>query len=150
MAILSCCVHVQHLSAMNWHEEAIPMFFDTSWFGERKPCSIQLPDSADVALALLRRTGRLSLYGVDADLPKILKGLREFRFVAHEFRYPTAKENHDAAERALGALHQQLAAMGVKLDGVPFVAQGSAAPRQEPVTESMRALYSTVDLEIRR
>jgi hypothetical protein len=140
-----------HLSGLNWHEEAIPMFFDTSWFGERGKCSKSIP-ADDAPHALLGRTGRYSLYGAerDIDLPRLLQGLGQYRFVAHEFRFPTAKENHDAAERELAALREQLEAAGVKLDGVAFVAQGSADPRQDPITESMRALYSTVDLEIRR
>jgi hypothetical protein len=33
---------------------------------------------------------------------------------------------------------------------IEFVAAGSDNPRQLPVTESMRALYSTIDVEIRR
>ncbi|HEX9492348.1 MAG TPA: discoidin domain-containing protein [Thermoanaerobaculia bacterium] len=141
MTLMTVSPDGQHLSAMNWHEEAIPMFFDTSWFGERGKCSLQVPDPTEVALALLRRSGRYSLYG-QTDVKAILKTLPTYRFVAHEFRLPTGKENHDAVERALAPLRE--------LGGDAFIAQGGEAPRQEPVTESMRAMYSTVDLEIRR
>jgi len=141
MTLMTVSPDGQHLSAMNWHEEAIPMFFDASWFGERGHCSLQVPNATEVAVALLRRTGRYSLYGL-TDVKGMLKAFPTHRFVAHEFRFPTAKENRDAAERALAPLRA--------LGGDAFIAQGSDAPRQEPVTESMRAMYSTVDVEIRR
>jgi hypothetical protein len=144
MTLLTVSPDGRHLSAANWHEEAIPMFFDTSWFGERNRCSMQVPDSTQVAAALLRRTGRYSLYG-DSEVLPLLRLFPTYRFVAHEFRFPTAKENHDAAERALAPLQKQFEGHNIE-----FVAAGSDNPRQEPVTESMRSLYSTIDVEIRR
>jgi hypothetical protein len=144
MTLLNVSPDGQHLSAANWHEEAIPLFFDTSWFGERNRCSMQIPDSSQVAAALLRRTGRYSLYG-DSDVLPLLKLFPTFRFVAHEFRFPSAKENHDAAERALAPLRKQFEGQSIE-----FVAAGSDNPRQRPDTESMRVLYSTIDVEIRR
>ncbi len=144
MTLMNVSPDGQHLSAANWHEEAIPMFFDTAWFGERNKCSMQLPDSTEVAAALLRRTGRYSLYG-DSDVLPLLERVPAYRFVAHEFRFQTAKENHDAAERALAPWRKQFEGRNVE-----FVAAGSDSPRQQPVTEMMRALYSTIDLEIRR
>ncbi len=150
MALLTVSPDGQHLSALNWHEEAIPMFFDTSWFGQKQTCSASVADSG-VALALLRRTGRFSLYGVPAaDLLPLLKQLPKFGFVAHEFRFPTEKENRNASERVLAGLRQELQSAGVDLSRVSFVAQGSNAPRQVSGSDVMRALYSTVDLEIRR
>ena len=145
MALVNISPDGQHLSAANWHEEAIPMFFDTAWFGERNRCSMALPDSTQVAAALLRRTGRYSLYGGDLDVVPLLKLFPTHRFVAHEFRFPTAKENRDAAERALAPLRKQFEGQNVE-----FAAAGSENPRQQPVTEAMRAMYSTIDLEIRR
>jgi len=149
MTLMTVAPDGQHLSAMNWHEEAIPMFFDTSWFGEKRTCSMSIADSGEVPLALLRRTGRFSLYD-RSDLPRLLKGLTNVQFVAHEFQLATAKENQDASERELAALRRQLQAAGVDLAGIRFVANGSEAPRQQPLTEAMRALYSTIDLQIRR
>ena len=136
MALITVSPDGQHLSGLNWHEEAIPMFFDTSFFGARAQCKLDL---GQPAAAILQRTGRLSLYS-RSDLPPLPK-LGEFRFVAHEFRFATAKENHDAAERALDPWRRL---------GVPCIAAGGDNPRQQPVTDVMRALYSTVDLEIRR
>jgi F5/8 type C domain-containing protein len=137
MALITLSPDGQHLSGLNWHEEAIPMFFDVSFFGERAQCKLEL---SQPAASILERTGRLSLYG-RTELPPLSPKMPQFRFVAHEFRYPTAKENHDAAERALDPWR--------KLN-VPCIAAGSDNPRQNPVTDAMRALYSTVDLEIRR
>ena len=140
MTLLTVSPDGEHLSATNWHEEAIPMFFDVSWFGEKRQCSETVPDSNDVAIALLSRNGRFSLYG-GVDLGALLKMFPDARFVAHEFRFPTAQQNHDATQRACAPLAKR---------GHPCIAAGSDNPRQEPVTESMRALYSTTDLEIRR
>jgi hypothetical protein len=144
MTLMTISPDGQHLSAANWHEEAIPMFFDISWFGERNKCSMPIPDSTQVAAAFVRRTGRYSFYD-DSHLLGLLKLFPAYRFVAHEFRFPTAKENHDAAERALAPWQKQFEGKNIE-----FVAAGSDNPRQLPVTEAMRALYSTVDLEIRR
>jgi hypothetical protein len=86
---------------------------------------------------MLRRTGRFSLYD-DSDLPRLLQLVPNTQLVAHEFRFATAEENRHAAQQALDRLHR------------PGIAQGSDNPRQLPVTQPMRELYSTVDLEIRR
>ncbi|HJT17356.1 MAG TPA: discoidin domain-containing protein [Thermoanaerobaculia bacterium] len=126
----------QHLSGLNWHEEAIPMFFDTSWYGERAPCGIALP-GFDVPVAYAKRTGRFALYD-SSQLPRLMKTFPGATFVAHEFRFADAAKNLAAARQALAALH------------VTGVAQGIASPRQVPTTDIMRALYSTVDFEIRR
>jgi hypothetical protein len=126
----------QHLSGLNWHEEAIPMFFDTSWYGERGPCSIAVPNF-DVPVAYVRRTGRFSLYD-SSPLPRLMKTFPGATLVAHAFHFSDAAKNRAAAQQALDALH------------VTGVAQGSDAPRQVPTTDAMRALYSTVDFQIRR
>jgi hypothetical protein len=136
MSLLTVSVDGQHLNGLNWHEEAIPLFFDTSWFGERKPCVGAAPAAFDVASALLKRTGRFSLYDA-SELPRLSK-LPNVQFVSHEFRFGSPEENRKKAQEALDALH---------LHGV---AQGSDNPRQQPVTDVMRALYSAVDVEIRR
>ena len=140
MSLLTISPDGKHLSGLNWHEEAIPLFFDTSWFGERAPCVAALP-AFDVPTALLRRTGRFSLYD-DSELPRLLKAMPSAVLVAHEFRFGTAEENRRAAQQALERLHVP--------SGIKFVVQASDGARQEPVTDVMRALYSTVDVEIRR
>lgn len=136
MSLLTVSADGQHLNGLNWHEEAIPMFFDTSWFGERQPCIGPSPEVFDVPTAFLKRTGRYSLYDA-SELPR-LSLLPNVRFVSHEFRFGSADENRRMAQQALDRLHLQ------------GVAQGSDNPRQQPVTDVMRALYSAVDVEIRR
>jgi len=136
LSLITVSADGQHLSGFNWHEEAIPMFFDTSWYGERAPCAAALPNF-DVAAALLRRTGRFSLFD-DSQLARLQKAFPGGVLVAHEFRFATAMENRKAAQAALDRLH----ATGT--------AQGSDDPRQAPTTDNMRALYSTVDFQIRR
>jgi hypothetical protein len=149
ITLLSVAPDGRHLNGLNWHEEAIPMFFDTAWFGERQTCTASIADSDDVPPALLRRMGRFSLYG-DVDVRRILKQFPNVQFVAHEFRQATPEENRTASERHLAAVRERLKAAGVDLTNVTFIAKGSDSPREEPVTDAMRALYSTVDLEIRR
>jgi hypothetical protein len=136
LSLLTVSPDGRHLSGLNWHEEAIPLFFDTTWIGERAPCTTSLA-AFDVPMALLRRTGRFSLFDT-SDLSRLMKAVPNAQLVAHEFRFATAEENRRAAQQALDRLH------------LPGVAQGSADPRQEPVTQAMRELYSTVDLQIRR
>jgi len=149
------------MSGLQWHEEAIPFFFGDSWFGTRGTCSGATAYPRDAPSRMLQRSGRLSLFGLrfaddgslDAKASALtLEWLRRFlstkpnvRFVAHEFRQPTAGRNKEFAQKELDTLRRQLA-----VDQVSFVAQGSDAPRQQPVTPLMRAMYSSVDLEIRR
>jgi len=156
----------KRLSAMEWHEEAIPMFLGEPWFGERGTCAA--PElRTDVPLALLRRVGRYSAFGLrfktgdslDPDesrdaldaLVRIIASLRvPARIVVHELREPTPAANKARAERELASVRSALAASGADLRRVTFVAAGSDAPRQQPVTEIMRTIYSSVDLEIQR
>ncbi|HEV7429384.1 MAG TPA: discoidin domain-containing protein, partial [Thermoanaerobaculia bacterium] len=56
----------KHLSALNWHEEAIPLFTALPWFGERSDCANATPRD-DVPTALLHRAGRLSLFALQFD-----------------------------------------------------------------------------------
>jgi F5/8 type C domain len=149
------------MSGIQWHEEAIPFFFGESWFGTRSTCSVATAYPRDVPSRMLQRTGRLSLFGLrfaddgslDAKasaltlewLRRFLSTKRNVRLVAHEFRQPTPQRNKEFAQKELDTLRRQLA-----VDQASFVAQGSDAPRQQPVTPLMRAMYSSVDLEIRR
>jgi hypothetical protein len=72
------------------------------------------------------------------------------QIVAHEFREKTPQANHDRAARELQSLRTALSAAAVDVAHVPFLAAGDASPRQKTVTEAMRAIYSSVDVEIRR
>jgi hypothetical protein len=167
LALMTVAPDGHELNGLEWHEEAIPLFFGDSWFGQMQSCSNAIAEPRDSMDALLRRVGRFPLFALqfrndgslDAQagsgmIQALVQYLRESRgikrLVAHEFRQSDAAANRDFAQRELDSLRRQLQSAGVDLRGVDFVTHGSDAPRQEPVTESMRALYSSVDLEIRR
>lgn len=130
LAMMTVSPDGKHLTALVWHEEAIPMFRADSWYGEPAPCGGTPRPRDDVPQALLRRAGRYSAFG-DYFPPGD-------RIVAHEFREPTPEKNRQRAQQELERLH---------LKGV---AAGSDAPRQIPGTDAMRLIYSSVDVEIRR
>jgi hypothetical protein len=153
----------QHLSALNWHEEAIPLFTAFPWFGDHGDCStISLRD--DVPIALLHRAGRVSLFALQFDangnlfadasreelqsLASIIRGVPgPLRIVAREFRQD-AKRNKEIAEREIASVRAALA--NVDLARVEFVATGSDSPRIVPESDVARAIYSSVDVEVRR
>lgn len=153
----------RHLSALNWHEEAIPLFSALPWFGERTRCAPSV--TTDVPTALLHRAGRVSMFALQFDangnlladrsreelqsLTTIIRGVPvPLRIVAHEFRQPDAARNKQIAEREIASVR---AALGpLDLSRVEFVAAGSDAPRQVPASEAARAIYSSVDVEVRR
>lgn len=165
-ALLTAAPGNQKMSGIEWHEEAVPLFFGDSWFGDKGQCGRAAMPSGDTMEALLRRVGRFSLFGLefrkdgslDAEASKpLLQEIVRFlarwhgsvRFVGHEFRQADPKANHDFAQRELDALRHELEMFGANVRPVQFVTAGSDSPRQDPVTESMRALYSSIDLEIR-
>jgi hypothetical protein len=142
LALITVSADGKHLTGLPWHEEAITMFRGESWFGER--CAAGAPHPAvrdDVPLALLRRVGRYSVFG--GFIPHLSIPMQ---IVVHEFREPTPEANKQRAQRIADALQQVLHAPPT----VSFVAAGSDNPRQKPITEAMRLMYSSVDIEIRR
>ena len=165
LALFTVSPDSRHLSGIEWHEEAIPLFYGDSWFGAHGDCSPTAYD-ATTPVKLLQRTGRYSLFGIRfrddgsidatestvtlARLKAFLATATEVRLVAHEFRRPDAAANRNFAQRELDALRQHLERSGAKLTGVTFVNRGSDNPRQAPFNELQRALYSTIDLEIRK
>ena len=168
VALVSISPDGQHLSGEYWHEEPIPLFFAESWFGERRTCGTQLADRGEVPAFFLRHSGRYPLFGLHFDASgtfdvansmETLGGLAGFirsvgaqplRVVAHEFRNGDAAKNRAAAEREIAAVRATLQRGGIDVTHVQFVAAGDANPREEPITEAMRALYSSVDVEIQR
>jgi F5/8 type C domain len=151
LAIATVSPDGKHLTAKVWHEEAIPMFDAEPWFGERAPCGALQPRE-DVALALLRRVGRYSFFAADKasvdHLARLLGALRvPARVVVHEFREATPQANLARSQQRLAELR---AALGARAGNATFVAAGSEAPREPTVTQAMREIYSSVDLEIRR
>jgi hypothetical protein len=154
----------KHLSALNWHEEAIPLFTALPWFGERhNRCAPSV--TIDVPIALLHRAGRVSMFALQFDangnllvdasreelqtLAGIIRGVPvPLRIVAHEFRGPDAMRNKQIAEREIAAIRHELPPLD--LSRVEFIAAGSDAPRQVPASDAARAIYSSVDVEVRR
>lgn len=154
------------LSALNWHEEAIPLFRAAPWFGERAACG-DLQTRQDVPAALLRRIGRVSMFALQFDdtgvfradgsgeelrsLASILRNSAvALRIVAHEFRQPDARRNKEVAEREIASVRDALSHLDIEITRVDFVAAGSDAPRQTPSSDAARAIYSSVDVEVRR
>lgn len=160
--ILTVSPDGKHLSALNWHEEAIQLFTAAAWFGERRNC---LPSvTIDVPTALLHRAGRVSMFALQFDangnlladpskeelqsLASIIRGVPvPLRIVAREFRQD-AKRNKEIAEREIASLRAALA--NVDLARVEFVAAGSDSPRHVPESDAARAIYSSVEVEVRR
>lgn len=155
----------KHLSALNWHEEAIPLFAALPWFGERAACEAKPRD--DVLIAVLRRAGHVSMFALRFDVSgqllaasskEDLQSLanitrtapRPLRIVAHEFRQPDAKRNKEIAEGEIASLRQALATLGADVAHIDWLAAGSDAPRQKPESTAARAIYSSVEVEVRR
>lgn len=156
----------KHLSAIDWHEEAIPLFTAIPWFGERASCAAPAARD-DVPLAMLRRAGHVSLFALQFDpagkliagdsreeLQSLVNIIRSapvpLRIVAHEFRQPDAKRNKEVAEREIASVQEALVQLGSDLGRVTFLASGSDAPRQTPRTNAAKAIYSSVEVEVRR
>jgi hypothetical protein len=156
----------KHLSALVWHEEAIPLFRADPWYGERSACSAAAPRD-DVPLAVLRRAGHVSMFALQFDkngellvdssreelqsLAGIIRGVPvPLRIVAREFRQPDTRRNKDVAEREIASVRNALTHLGADLARVDFLAAGSDSPRQTPASDAARAIYSSVEVEVRR
>jgi hypothetical protein len=157
----------KHLSGIDWHEDPIPFFYDEGWFGERTGDTLPTDDSQMFAVSYIRRTGRWPLYGIafksDGTLDvaasehalalavKMISGAPvPVRLVSREFREASPAANLARSQKTLDALRAELTRRGVNFANVPTAATGSDNPRQLAVTDVMRSLYSSVDLEIRK
>ncbi|HXA18245.1 MAG TPA: discoidin domain-containing protein [Thermoanaerobaculia bacterium] len=156
----------KHLSALDWHEEAIPLFVSLPWSGERAPCTAPAPRD-DVPLAVLRRANHVAMFALQFDSAGelVVGASREelqslagiihnapvpLRIVAHEFRQADAKRNKEFAEHEIASVRKALESLGTGLGRVDFLAAGSDSPRQTPATDAARVIYSSVELEVRR
>lgn len=154
------------ISALNWHEEAIPLFVALPWFGQRGACAAPAQRD-DVPAAILRRAGHVSMFALQfgADGQLLVDASREelqslaniirtapvpVRIVAHEFRQADAKHNKEVAEREITTLRDALAHLGYDSARVEWIAAGSDEPRQTPASNAARAIYSSVEVEVRR
>jgi hypothetical protein len=155
----------KHFSGIEWHEEAIPLFRALPWFGERTTCAPAVIRN-DVELALLHRANHVALFGLQFDasgnllldpsreelqtLLKIIHAAPPIDLVAHEFRQPDARRNKEIAEREIDSVKAALVTLGADMSRMTFRAAGSDDPRHKPESEIAAALYSSVEVEVRR
>ncbi len=155
----------KHFSGIDWHEEAIPLFRALPWFGERTTCAPAVIRK-DVELALLHRANHVALFGLQFDasgnlltgpsreelqsLLKIIRAAPPIDVVAHEFRQPDARRNKEIAEREIDSVKGALAGLGADMSRLRFRAAGSDDPRQKIESEIAAAIYSSVEVEVRR
>jgi len=168
LAALSVTPDGKHLAAIIWHEQAIDFeqFYADDWFGERGGC---LPGKdIDVFETYLRRFGYFPLYSLrfssdgtldesssSPELERVVKLIAanpqlRVRFVAHELRGGSARENLAAAQKEVATLRDALSRRGLPVANAVFLALGEAQPRRPGTNPLIRAMYSSVDLELRR
>jgi hypothetical protein len=168
LAAMSVTPDGKHLSSVVWHEQAIEMdqFHANDWLGERGACPPK--SEVDVFETYLQRFGYFPLYALrfaddgtledDASAPTLARVTKllaanpqlQVRFAAHELTRTTARENLAVAQRKIASLHDALTRRGVDLPRANFIALGEEHPRREATTDLTRAMYSSVDLELRR
>jgi hypothetical protein len=155
----------KHFSGIEWHEEAIPLFRAMPWFGERTTCAPAVIRN-DVELALLHRANHVALFGLQFDasgnllldpsreelqsLLKIIRAAPPIDVVAHEFRQLDAQRNKEIAQHEIDSVKAALANLGADMSRILFRAAGSDDPRHKPESEIAAALYSSVEVEVRR
>ena len=158
LALASVAPDGKHLTAVEWHERPSRCSAQSVvWH----PCSLQRSCTSRGCRARAHAAGgavlRVRICGSAHDDTLDTEASRETldvlavllergpaRIVVHEFREATPEKNKARAERIVASVRAALGA------GVEVLAAGSDAPRQQPVTETQRAMYSCVDLEIRR
>ncbi|HEX3107795.1 MAG TPA: hypothetical protein VHU41_01795, partial [Thermoanaerobaculia bacterium] len=157
----------KHLAAIVWHEEAIDIdqFYADDWLGDRGGC----PENKDVDVfpTYLQRFGYFPLYALrfsddgtlddDASSPELARIAKliasnpqlQIRFVAHELTHPSPQENLAVAQKKIATLRDALLRRGVPAK-IGFVAVGEEHPHRAGTNPLIRAMYSSVDLELRR
>lgn len=157
LAFITVTPDGQHLSGIVWHEEAIQaeQFWANDWLGDRESSGGQAP--TPVLRSFLERFGYFPLYALEFDDKGHLTGgqttideiaplvTNKTRFVAHELlRDPSITKTE------LESLRGELVKRGVNLDGVEFLPMGNKDPRRPATNDLTRAMYSTVEIQIRR
>jgi hypothetical protein len=178
LAAISVSLDGKHLSGMVWHEEALQaaQFWADDWLGDRSgapasaggaPASAggasrtDRPAEAGAPLrSYLERFGYFPLYGlrfddaghlseqqsvatIDAIIPYIHPN--KTRFVAHELN-----RNPAIGQTEMDTLRAALQKRGVDLTNVDFVPMGNREPRRPTFDDLTRAMYSSVEIQIRR
>lgn len=168
LAAISVTPDGKHLAGIVWHEQAIDLdqFYADDWIGERGTCPA--PQEVDVFATYVQRFGYFPLYALrfsddgtlddDASSPALARIAKliignsqlQIRFVAHELTHATPAANLSVAQKEIATLRDALSRRGVPVTKVAFVALGEAHPRRAGTTGLIRAMYSSVDLELRR
>jgi hypothetical protein len=167
LAAMSATPDGKHLASMVWHEQALELeFYADDWLGDRGPCPAHT--GLDVFDTYLRRFGYFPLYALrfsddgtldDGASAPALTRLTTFlalnpqlqaRLVAHELTHPTATDNLAVSQKKIATLRDALSRRGVAVARLTFIAVGEAHPRREAASDLTRAMYSSVDLEVRR
>lgn len=154
------------LTGMTWHEEAAAHSYGTTWFGERGPCTTATAAGDGVVAGFLRRAGWYPLFSLRfsnddvLDVVQSAGGLQiiddvvrkvrseRVRVLAREYHEATAEANRRRAAKRIESLRTALAARGVDVSHIDFVALGSDSPRRPTATEPMRLLYGVVEIEL--
>ena len=161
LAAISVTLDGNHLSGMVWHEEALQatQFWADDWLGSRGG-QAPAPVPRSVMQTYLERFGFFPLYSLrfddaghldeqqsaatlDAVKPYLHPG--KARFIAHELN-----RNPAITQTEMDTLRAALQKRGVDLTGIDFVAMGNRDPRRPAVDDLTRAMYSSVELQIRR
>jgi outer membrane protein OmpA-like peptidoglycan-associated protein len=170
LAAMSVTPDGKHLGSVVWHEQAIEdeQFHANDWLGERGACPPEAKAGADVMITYLQRFGYFPLYALrfaddgtlddGASAPTLARVTKllaanpqlHLRFVSHELTHTTSQENLAVAQRKIASLHDALTRRSVDLPRANFVALGEEHPRRQATTDLTRAIYSSVDLELRR
>ncbi|HEX3582515.1 MAG TPA: discoidin domain-containing protein [Thermoanaerobaculia bacterium] len=170
LAAISVTPDGKHLSGIIWHEQAIDIdqFYADDWLGERGGCPTETMVGLDVFATYLDHFGYFPLYALrfsddgtlqeDASASELARvvGLitanpqLQIRFVAHELTRPSPQEDLAVAQKKAATLRDALSRRGVPVARIGFLAVGAEHPRRAGTTPLIRAMYSSVDLELRR
>lgn len=168
LAAVSVTPDGKHLGAIVWHEEAIDFdqFYAEDWLAERGACPV--PAEGDVFATYLQRFGYFPLYALrfsedgtlddEASRPALARVAElvaanprlQIRFVAHELTHANARENLAVAKKKVATLREALSRRGLPVSQIGFIALGEEHPRREGTNALIRAMYSSVELEVRR
>jgi F5/8 type C domain len=169
LAAMSVTPDGKHASAVVWHEEAlqITQFLANDVLGDRVPCGTPAPHPISVFRSYLERFRYFPLYGLrfndsgrllEDDSAATLLRVTEFlianpnlpvRFAAHELLQSTPELNRRIAQARIDSLRTALQKNGVNLARVTFAALGAEQPHREASIDLTRAMYSSVDLELK-
>lgn len=158
-----------HAAALVWHEEAIQatQFQADDLLGDRVPCSASAPHQTSVFRSYLERFRYYPLFGLRFDdsgallinesaatLNEVTAFLKAnpnlpVRFAAHDLLQATPDLNRRLSQAKLESLRAALQKDGLNLAHVTFEAFGAEKPHREASIDLTRAMYSSVDLELK-